>query len=397
MHQAVKDLLELLAIAGPPGRETPVAEYLRAAMQAAGISSDAISQDRAFEGSEYGGECGNLFVRFAGVGDDPRPAMLLAAHMDTVPLAAGCRPRLAQAGDSPDGRPRIVNDAPGTALGGDNRTGCAALLQVARTLASVDPARPRPPITLVFFVQEEVGLVGSRQLDVAALGFDRPAIGFNFDGGRLDQLVTRVIGTTRFEIVLAGVASHAGASPEKGASAAVAAGRAIAWLADNGWHGRIDRPEGRGSSNVGVIRGGGGTNVVMDHLTILAETRSHDPRFRRQIRRQYEDAFRTAAARTTSVDGRPVQVSFSDGPCYESFALADDAPVVQAAVEAARRCGISLRLVSNDGGMDANNLTAKGIPTVTFGLGQRAVHTPDEWIDVDEFLAACRLAQALLP
>ena len=38
-----------------------------------------------------------------------------------------------------------------------------------------------PPITLCFFVQEEIGLHGSRNLTVSKLG--RPELALNFDGG----------------------------------------------------------------------------------------------------------------------------------------------------------------------------------------------------------------------
>jgi tripeptide aminopeptidase len=88
-------------------------------------------------------------------------------------------------------------------------------------------------------------------------------------------------------------------------------------------------------------------------------------------------------------------VRFGPGPTYEAFDLGEDAPVVRAARAAAERCEIPLRCVSNDGGMDANQLVAHGIPTVTFGAGQRNVHTPDEYVDVGDFLAACRLGVAL--
>jgi tripeptide aminopeptidase len=45
-----------------------------------------------------------------------------------------------------------------------------------------------------------------------------------------------------------------------------------------------------------------------------------------------------------------------------------------------------------NGGLDANWLTAHGIPTVTLGCGQNDIHTVDEWLDVDEFQKACRVA-----
>ena len=46
--------------------------------------------------------------------------------------------------------------------------------------------------------------------------------------------------------------------------------------------------------------------------------------------------------------------------------------------------------------MDANWIVAHGINTVTFGAGQRQVHTADEWIDLDDFERACDLVLALV-
>ena len=270
------------------------------------------------------------------------------------------------------------------------------LLQVARALTGPLASSARPAVTLLFTVQEELGLIGARQLDPAILGLDGPVLGFNFDGCLLSELVTRVTGTERFVVDIQGIASHAGADPAAGVSAAVVAGKAIARLEQEGWHGRIERDGSRGSANIGVMQGGTGTNVVMDRLTIRCEARSHDPVFRKRIRDEYERAFRDAVAGTVNRQGRCATVSFGTGPCYESFALADDAPVVQVALRAADRCNLHLRPVSNDGGMDANWYNARGIPTVTFGLGERQVHTPDEWIDLQEFLGACRLAVELL-
>jgi tripeptide aminopeptidase len=36
------------------------------------------------------------------------------------------------------------------------------------------------------------------------------------------------------------------------------------------------------------------------------------------------------------------------------------------------------------------------VPTVTLGAGQNAIHTVDEWVDLKEFVAGCRLAIALV-
>ena len=52
-------------------------------------------------------------------------------------------------------------------------------------------------------------------------------------------------------------------------------------------------------------------------------------------------------------------------------------------------------LVVSNGGLDANWLNAKGIPTVTLGAGQHNPHTIDEYVDLPEFFGGCRLAIAL--
>jgi len=174
---AVNDLLALLAIAGPPGEEAAVADHLRRVLVSAGVDAACITTDEAHRQSDYGGNAGNLIVRFDGRQCGPR--RLLSAHMDTVPGAIGAVPRLDKASG------RIVNDAPDKALGGDDRTGCAVLLQVARALCQ--RRGDHPPITLVFFVQEEVGLVGSRGLDVERLGKPTPVMRFNFDIDDVDE------------------------------------------------------------------------------------------------------------------------------------------------------------------------------------------------------------------
>ena len=97
-------------------------------------------------------ETGNLIVELPGTRAGPR--LLFSTHLDTVPLCAGAKPR--REGD------RIVSDGT-TALGGDDRTGCAVLVALAETL--IKHKLPHPPITLLFTVREESGLHGARELE----------------------------------------------------------------------------------------------------------------------------------------------------------------------------------------------------------------------------------------
>ena len=48
-----------------------------------------------------------------------------------------------------------------------------------------------------------------------------------------------------------------------------------------------------------------------------------------------------------------------------------------------------------NGGLDANWLSARGLPTVSFGCGQVNQHMKTEELMVDEYLKACQIAMTL--
>ncbi len=381
----VQNVLELMAVPGESGHEGQMAARIREKLREMGVPEECIVTDQANRASEIGGETGNLIVRLDGRGTGER--RMLTTHLDTVPGAVGCRPRL-EGG-------RIVNDAPGRALGADARAGCAVLLAAARALQAT--GGDHPPRTLVFFVQEEIGLVGARHLDVSLLGRPRPAMCFNFDGAEPDEVDVAVVGTERLHVTVTGVAAHT-SRPWKGISAAAIACRASAEMMDGGWHGVIDRPEGKGLANLGILRGGTGSNVVMPELYALLEARSHDKAFRSHIIETWRQAFTRAVERANAEGDRAegaASVSFKPGPIYDPYVLPEDAPVVQAAAEALRRIGLELKPLIDDGGQDSAWIVAHGIPAVGLGFGARAAHSPDEWLDVERFGLACRLAVEL--
>jgi tripeptide aminopeptidase len=57
--------------------------------------------------------------------------------------------------------------------------------------------------------------------------------------------------------------------------------------------------------------------------------------------------------------------------------------------------GLKPTLRTTNGGLDANWMVRHGIPTITFGAGQRNVHTIEEYVDLADFKKGCRLALAL--
>ena len=135
--------------------------------------------------------------------------------------------------------------------------------------------------------------------------------------------------------------------------------------------------------------------MVADLAEIRAEARGHDRAFRGRIVKAIETAFKDAAKRVTSAQGKAGRVEIDGHLDYEAFRLADDEPCVVAAQQAVRAIGRTPRLEVSNGGLDANWMAVHGIPTVTLGCGQMDIHTTQERLDLEAFEAACTVALRL--
>lgn len=378
---ATKLLTGLVAIPGKSGDELATAARIVKDLTAAGVPQSAITYDDAHKKSPYGGQCGNLIVKLPGTLRGPR--RMLMAHIDTVPLCVGCEPEVR--GDY------LVAKRSDTALGGDDRAGASVVLHTALMLQK--HKLPHPPLTLFWPVQEEVGLVGARNVAISKLG--GPKLCFNWDGGDASLVTIGATGADDLQIKIKGLAAHAGAHPEDGVNAAVIAGKAIASLAENGWHGLVVKGRKSGTSNIGIVQGGDATNVVLDHLFLRGEARSHDPEFRARIVKEFERAFVMAAKSTSNISKVRGEVEFTATMKYESFRLPEDSPVIAAASSAIRTVGLEPVTKISNGGLDANWMTALGLPTVTLGCGQEAIHTVKERLHLPSYLKACRIGLLL--
>src|SRR3954452_3270030 len=108
--QAATDrLMRFLAVEGVTGKEAAIGRELNAALQESGVPAAAIRLDDANTRIPVPTETSNLIVDLPGRGAmHNQPRIMFMTHMDTVPLCAGARPKLA-------GR-KIVNEVK-TALG----------------------------------------------------------------------------------------------------------------------------------------------------------------------------------------------------------------------------------------------------------------------------------------
>ena len=379
--RAMKLIMDLLPVDGLSGHEDAIAALITKKLRAAGVPASAIRTDSAHKRSPLGGVHGNLICTLPGTIDGPR--RLLMSHLDTVPLCAGTKP--VRSGG-------VIKSAnPASGLGGDNRSGCAVTLNAV--LEILRRKLPHPPLTILWAVQEEVGLYGARNLDLPLL--KGPKLCFNWDGGAANKVIIGATGAYRMQITIHGIASHAGVHPELGVSAIAIAAVAIADLHKNGWHGLIQKGGKRGTSNVGIINGGNATNVVTAQVDIRAEARSHDGVFRKKIADAIAAAFERAAKSVKSAAGRRGSVKIHSELHYDSFKLSETDPCVREAARAITAAGLKPETCIANGGLDANWLSARGLPTVTLGAGQQDVHTVDEKLVIKSYLEGCRIALAL--
>ncbi|UUO06659.1 M20/M25/M40 family metallo-hydrolase [Blastopirellula sp. J2-11] len=374
--KALQLVKQLLAIPGGSGREKQVAQFIEAELLAAGAEKSWFRYDKAHQqGPIADAEVGNLVVTIPGTIAAPR--RLLMAHMDTVPLCVGCTP--VRKGDVLESREADRG------LGADDRAGVAVVLHAACQI--LRKKLPHPPLTLLFTIEEEIGLHGAKNLQTSLL--KKPALAFNWDGGSPTKLTIGAIGGYRMFLDVHGIASHAGVAPERGASAITIASLAIARLHKAGWLGKITKKKRVGTANVGVINGGAATNVVCDSVQLKAEARSHDVAFLHDIVAQIEAAFRDAAAEVKNVDGQSGSVDITGRLDYEPFLLSKDEPSVQVAQQTLAALGLESELSIANGGLDANWLFRHGVPAVTFGCGQRNQHMATEQLHLESFYQAC--------
>lgn len=381
-EDALARFLHITEIPGKSCEELDVANAIVELLLAAGVDKQQINFDNAHERTRLAGNVGNLIVTLPGNGKGPRT--MLSAHMDTVPICVGAKPVV---------QDDVVRSSEPTGLGADDRSGCTAILTaIVERLKAGD--ENFPPAVVGFFIQEEIGLEGAKNLDQTLVGkVDRA---FNFDGGTVDKITHGAIGGERMSLKLKGLPSHAGVAPEKGASAIVMASKAIAELEANGWLGKVEKPEGVGTANVGVIQGGEATNVVTPEVILRAEARSHDSEMRTRIVAEIRGAFERAAASVCNDEGKCGELEFDSNADYESFRLDEDHPSIGTAEKALKFVGREPSKAIADGGLDANWLYLHGIEAVTIGCGQRDIHTADEWLCIKDYYDACAIATWLI-
>lgn len=363
-ERLIDEFLELIQIDSETKHEAKIAEVLTEKFTELGLE---VTEDNSKATTGHG--AGNLICTLKGSKQNADP-IYFTSHMDTVVPGNGIKPSIK------DGY--IVSDGT-TILGADDKAGLAAILESIRTIK--DNNIVHGDIQFVITAGEESGLVGAKALDGSLLN---AKYGYAIDSnGTVGDIIVAAPTQAKLFATVKGKTAHAGVAPEKGVSAITITSKAIAKMP----LGRIDEDT---TANIGRFEGGKQTNIVCDHVEVLAEARSLIPKKMEEQLAKMKDAFETTAKELGGSADVDVTVM------YPGFKQHDGDEVVEVAKRAAKKIGRKSKLMKSGGGSDANVIAGLGIPTVNLAVGYEEIHTTNERIPVDELTKVTEMVTAII-
>lgn len=363
---------ELCQISSPSRHEGAVAAYLKQAF--AKLGADAIYEDDS--AARTGSQSGNLIVRFDGSLKD-QEGLFFSCHMDTVEPASDIK--VVRTGD-------IFTSEGDTVLGGDDKTGIAAVLELLTILKERHIAHPT--LEVVVTTCEEIGLLGAKNLEYSKL---QTKYGYALDSTGNNHVVIGAPAANKIKVEIKGMAAHAGLCPEAGINALALAAQALTVI-------RLGRLDEESTCNFGIIHGGIATNIVPERVVLQGEVRSHSreklARYTKEIFGVFQKIVTDWPGTPETGDNRP-SVSIDIVDDYPPLKISKDAPVLMRIKKAAGACRKELRYIVAGGGSDANIFNGFGLPTAIVATGMNKVHTVNEQLDLNDLVNLTELLYAL--
>lgn len=362
-ERLVNEFMEMVQITSLSLKEKTFAEYMINKLMTMDI--DAYIDDA---GEKCGGNTGNIIARIKG--NTAAPSILLGAHMDTVTPGENIKPQIRDGCIYSDGT---------TILGSDDKAAIAAILEAVRHIKENN--LKHGDIELVFFISEEGGMFGSKNLDYSKVN---SKLAFVFDsGGPVGNVIVKGPAQMRIEATFKGKAAHAGVAPEQGISAIQVAARAIDKM-------KLLRIDHETTANVGIIQGGTATNIVCDSVYTRFEARSLDNNKLKTQADHMVDCINSAC----SEYGADCDIKSTLN--YPAFSISEDSEVSKLAIKAIESIGLKAELKSSGGGSDANILNGNGITAINLSIGMNNVHTTSENIAIDSIVKSAELVAAII-
>ncbi len=350
-QRLVDHFIQLIKIDSESGNEIQIAEELYSQLHTLGFTVEKLPVP-ADVSNGY-----NLYARLEG---SLPGSTVFSAHMDTVTPGQSIQPIIE------DG---IIRSSGNTILGGDDKSGIAAIIEAVKILQEQN--LEHQTIEIAFTVHEEGGLMGSLHFDMSYIQSNRAIV--LDSGGPIGTIITSAPGQQKLNVTIKGKPAHAGLAPEEGISAISVAADAINQM-------KLLRIDEETTANIGIVNGGSATNIVMPELNIIAEARSlNNDKLSAQVQHMIE-TFETVAEKHGAT------IDIDSQRSYNAFVIDEDHPHITNIKHVFEQLDIEPRTKSTGGGSDANNFNEKGLTTVNLSTGMAKVHTTEEYIAISDLV-----------
>jgi acetylornithine deacetylase/succinyl-diaminopimelate desuccinylase-like protein len=347
-RQQILDLcIQIQQIPAPTGMEGERARWVADWLRRSGYAE--VTRD----------EFDNVYACLPGAARSP--ALLVSAHTDTVfPGGTDLNVRY-------DEHARRIY-GPGL---GDNSTGVAALLWLARELLH----GAAPPVDIWFVANTGEEGNGNLRGMRGAVDLLQPVLGaaIVLEGMGLPRVVSRALGSKRFRISASAPGGHSWSD-----FGAVSAVHVLVNLAAELT--RLRPPASpRTTFNVGVITGGTSVNTIAQSAELELDLRSEEPGALDAIVAQVQAIVQRYQTPRWRQGGVIVNAELiGDRP---AGGIPDEHPLVQAAIQSLVAAGVQPQGGNRISSTDANVPLSRGIPAVCIGITDGGnAHRLDEWI-----------------
>ncbi len=265
----------------------------------------------------------------------------------------------------------IVTDGT-TLLGADDKAGVAVLLSLAKACMSLDKPLEHGPLTLVFSVDEEIGL-SVTHIDVPSLNAD---VGVTIDGSELGELDTQTFNAALATLTFEGLSVHTCCAKGKLVNALKVARDFL-----------LELPQEEAPETTEGLEGfyhpyelQGGTAEAT--LKVLIRDFDEDNFKKRQ------DFILEKVSLVNQKWGREVCKAKIDFQYHNMKKYLDESKfeIVKWCEMAYEKAGVKVFKANVRGGTDGSNLSALGLPTPNIFTGALACHGPYECLPVKSFL-----------
>ena len=344
-------------------------------------------------------EWGYVYATIPANTDKNVPVLCFCSHVDTAPDASGkgVKPIVHQNYDGrdlvlPDDPNQVIREAdhPGlkaqhgnaivtasgtTLLGADNKAGVAEIMDAAHFFME-HPEVKHGKIRILFTPDEEVGR-GVNYVDMDRLGAD---FGYTVDGETAGYIENETFSADGAVITVQGVITHPGFAKDKLENAIKIASEIVAALpkgelspeTTEGKEGFIHPTRIEGISeraSISFILRDFTDAKLNDHAQVLQDCID-------KVLPNYPNSTATLEVTEQYRNMRKV--------------LDEHPQVVEYALEAYRRAGLTPVRNSIRGGTDGSRLSFMGLPCPNLFAGEHAFHSMHEWVSVEDMEAAVR-------